>query len=83
MAKNTSITLGDHFEGFISQQISNGRYGSASVVVRDALRTMEERKSKLEALRYHLAQGAQQAKAGEFIDDFSMDALINDLDNEA
>ena len=79
----TSLSLGEHWEVFIKNEISSGRYGSASEVVRDALRTMEERKSKLEALRYHLAQGAQQAKAGEFIDNFSMDALINDLDNEA
>ena len=79
----TSLSLGEHWEVFIKNEISSGRYGSASEVVRDALRTMEERKSKLEALRSHLAQGAQQAKAGEFIDDFSMDGLINDLDNEA
>ena len=79
----TSLSLGEHWEVFIKNEISSGRYGSASEVVRDALRTMEERKSKLEALRVHLAQGAQQAKAGEFIDDFSIDALINDLDNEA
>ena len=79
----TSLSLGEHWEVFIKNEISSGRYGSASEVVRDALRTMEERKSKLEALRFHLAQGAQQAKAGEFIDDFSMDALINDLDIEA
>jgi len=79
----TSLSLGEHWEVFIKNEISSGRYGSASEVVRDALRTMEERKSKLEALRTHLSQGAQQAKAGEFIDDFSMDALINDLDNEA
>ena len=79
----TSLSLGEHWEVFIKNEISSGRYGSASEVIRDALRTMEERKSKLEALRAHLSQGAQQAKAGEFIDNFSMDALINDLDNEA
>ncbi len=44
---------------------------------------MEERKSKLDALRSHLAQGAEQARAGEFVDNFTMDTLINDLDNEA
>ena len=79
----TSLSLGEHWEVFIKNQISSGRYGSASEVVRDALRSMEERKSKLEALRTHLAQGAQQAKTGEFVNDFSMDALISDLDNEA
>ena len=76
----TSLSLGEHWEVFIKNEISSGRYGSASEVVRDALRTMEERKSKLEALR---AQGAQQAQAGDFVEDFSMDALISDLDNEA
>ena len=79
----TSLSLGEHWEVFIKNEVSSGRYGSASEVVRDALRSMEERKSKLEALRSHLAQGAQQAKTGKFVDDFSMDALISDLDNEA
>lgn len=78
----TSLSLGEHWEVFIKNEISSGRYGSASEVVRDALRAMEERKSKLEALRTHLAQGAAQARAGEFVDNFSMDALINDLDSE-
>lgn len=78
----TSLSLGDHWEVFIRNEVASGRYGSASEVVRDALRAMEERKSKLEALRTHLAQGAEQANAGEFVDDFSMDALINDLDSE-
>jgi len=79
----TSLSLGEHWELFIKNEISSGRYGSASEVVRDALRAMEERKSKLEALRTHLAQGAAQAQTGQFVDDFSMDSLINDLDNEA
>lgn len=78
----TSHSLGEHWEVFIKNEVASGRYGSASEVVRDALRAMEERKTKLEALRTHLAQGAKQASAGEFVDDFSMDALINDLDSE-
>ncbi len=79
----TSLSLGEHWEVFIRNEISSGRYGSASEVVRAALRAMEERKSKLDALRTHLAQGAQQARSEDFADDFSMDALISDLDNEA
>jgi antitoxin ParD1/3/4 len=79
----TSLSLGEHWEVFIKNEISSGRYGSASEVVRDALRAMEERKSKIDALRTHLAQGAEQAKLGQFVEDFSMDNLIEDLDKEA
>lgn len=46
MAKNTSITLGEHFEGFIAQQIAEGRYASASEVVRAALRQFEDTEKK-------------------------------------
>ncbi|MBD1401710.1 type II toxin-antitoxin system ParD family antitoxin [Pelovirga terrestris] len=79
----TSLSLGDHWEAYIKNEVASGRYGSASEVVRDALRTMEERKIKLNALRSHLARGAQQAECGEFVENFTMDALINDLDSEA
>ena len=79
----TSLSLGEHWEIFIKNEVASGRYGSASEVVRDALRALEERKSKLEALRNHLLQGAVQARSGEFVDDFTMDSLIIELDNEA
>ncbi|RLA40083.1 MAG: type II toxin-antitoxin system ParD family antitoxin [Gammaproteobacteria bacterium] len=36
MAKNTSMTLGKHFDSFIAHKIEAGRYGSASEVVRTA-----------------------------------------------
>lgn len=78
----TSLSLGAHWEAFIKNEIANGRYGSASEVVRDALRTLEERKQRLEMLRAHLSQGARQAKAGEFVDSFSMDGLIDELDEK-
>jgi len=76
----TSLSLGEHWEVFIKNEIASGRYGSASEVVRDALRTLEERKCKLEALRAHLAQGSRQAENGEFADGFSV--LINELDDD-
>lgn len=79
----TSLSLGEHWEVFIKNEISSGRYGSASEVVRDALRSMEERKSKLEALRAHLSEGATQTRNEEFVENFSMDSLINDLDTES
>jgi antitoxin ParD1/3/4 len=57
MAKNTSISLGAHFEGFIAQQVKTGRYGSASEVVRAGPRLLEEREQKLDALRQALVEG--------------------------
>ncbi len=80
---NTSLTLGEHWEVFIKNEIATGRYGSASEVVRDALRGLEERKSKLEALRAHLAEGAAQAARGEFVEDYSIDNIIAEADREA
>jgi antitoxin ParD1/3/4 len=65
MAKNTSISLGDHFEGFINRQIESGRYGSASEVIRASLRLLEEREQKLRALRQALVEGEDSGDAGE------------------
>ena len=79
---NTSLSLGEHWEVFIKNEVSSGRYGSASEVVREALRNMEERKTKLDVLRAHLAEGEKQAQQGEFVENFSMDALIQELDDE-
>ncbi len=76
----TSLSLGKHWEVFIKNEVASGRYGSASEVVRDALRHMEEYNSKIEALRRHLAEGEIQAKSGDFVQDFSMGKLIAELD---
>jgi antitoxin ParD1/3/4 len=65
MAKNTSISLGDHFEGFISRQIERGRYGSASEVVRASLRLLEEHEQRIDALRQALVDGENSGDAGE------------------
>jgi antitoxin ParD1/3/4 len=78
---NTSISLGEHWETFIRKEVASGRYGSVSEVVRDGLRALEERSSRLEALRAHLAEGAAQAGRGEFVD-YSLEGLIAELDRE-
>jgi antitoxin ParD1/3/4 len=65
MAKNTSVTLGKHFEEFIGRQIERGRYGSASEVVRAGLRLLEEHENRVEALKFALEGGEQSGDAGE------------------
>lgn len=59
MARNTSISLGDHFSDFIATQVEQGRYGSASDVVRAGLRLLEEQEAKLATLRLALIEGEQ------------------------
>jgi antitoxin ParD1/3/4 len=71
MAKNTSVVIGDHFAEFIERQISDGRYGSASDVVRAGLRLLEEREMRVEALRAALVEGKQSGASTPFdFDDF-------------
>lgn len=77
---NTSLSLGEHWEVFIKNEVASGRYGSASEVVREALRNLEERKTRLEVLRTHLAEGAQQARDGVFVKDYSIENLLTGLD---
>ena len=51
MARNTSVSLGDHFAEFIEHQVADGRYSSASDVVRAGLRLLEEQETGLASLR--------------------------------
>jgi antitoxin ParD1/3/4 len=66
MAKNTSISLGDHFANFIDDQIASGRFGSASEVVRAGLRLLEERDMRLKTLREALIEGEESGPAKPF-----------------
>ena len=58
----SSYVIGAHFESFIKDQIQQGRYASASEVVRDGLRALEDREKfrtmKLETLRAEIQKGA-------------------------
>jgi len=46
-----NVSLGKRWENFIEKAVRDGRYGSASEVVREGLRLVEEREAKLKALR--------------------------------
>ncbi len=77
MARNTSITLGEHFDGFVSQQLQSGRYGTASEVIRAGLRLLEANDVKLQALRTMLEEGERSGIA-----DYSYEKLVAELDRE-
>ena len=64
MSKTTSVNLGDHFEKFITAQVKDGRYGSASEVLRAWLRLLEREEQKIEALRQALIDGENSGDAG-------------------
>ncbi|TRX58103.1 type II toxin-antitoxin system ParD family antitoxin [Thalassomonas sp. M1454] len=77
MAKNTSVTLGEHFDKFINKQLNSGRYGSASEVVRAGLRALEDQETKIMSLRNMLIEGENSG-----ISDYSYDSLISELDKD-
>ncbi len=79
MSKSTSYTLGDHFDTYVKAKITSGRYKTASEVIREGLRRMEEDDRKLDALRHELAIGEQQIADGECAD-YSYAALMEKLD---
>ena len=75
MGKNTSISLGDHFESFIQNEISTGRYSSASEVVRTALRLLETEEKKIKALRLAIEEGENS----QLVEDFDPNAHLEAL----
>lgn len=68
MAENTSVVLGERYDTFIAQRIQDGRYASASEVLREGLRLVEERERKFEVVRQAAERGDADAQA--FIDEF-------------
>ena len=66
MGKNTSVSLGLHFEHFVEGSVVNGRYQNASEVIRAGLRLLEEEESKLALLRNAIREGLESGVAKNF-----------------
>jgi antitoxin ParD1/3/4 len=70
----TSYSIGKHFEELIEGLLESGRYSTASEIMREGLRLVEEReerrKVKLEALREEIQKGFDSGPAEEIGDMF-------------
>ncbi len=78
MSKNTSITLGNHFDSFVRNSISRGRFKSASEVVRAGLRLLEEEETKVIALKNAIQEGLNSS----IVEDFDFDSHLKNLKQE-
>ncbi|MGK9236120.1 type II toxin-antitoxin system ParD family antitoxin [Inquilinus limosus] len=68
-----NVSVGDRWERFVETLVKGGRYGSASEVVREGLRLVEERETKLRALQETLDRSI--AEGGE-VDEAELDAAL-------
>ncbi|KUM54767.1 type II toxin-antitoxin system ParD family antitoxin [Rheinheimera sp. EpRS3] len=75
MARNTSVTLGEHFDHFVAERVKQGRYQSVSEVVRAGLRLLEEDEIKLAQLRRKL----EAAELSPVIDNFDEQRFVAEL----
>nr|WP_245395001.1 type II toxin-antitoxin system ParD family antitoxin [methanotrophic endosymbiont of Bathymodiolus puteoserpentis (Logatchev)] len=73
MPRNTSVTLGDHFDRFVSDKVAEGRFHSVSEAVRAGLRKLEDDELKLQALREKLQAGEDSP----IVEDFQVNNFIN------
>ena len=75
MSRNTSISLGEYFDQFVSSQVSAGRYKNVSEVIRAGLRLLENEESKAMALKNAIQEGLKSPK----VEDFDFDENLRKL----
>ena len=80
-----NVHLTPELEQLVKEKVNSGRYNSASEVVREALRLMEQkdevRAVQLQQLRSRIDKGLAEAGCGEGVDgDTFIQGLIDDLD---
>jgi antitoxin ParD1/3/4 len=66
MGRNTSVSLGNYFEDFVDNRVSEGRYKNASEVIRAGLRLLEQEEDKVKALKNAIEEGMNSGIAKNF-----------------
>lgn len=66
MGRNTSVSLGNYFEDFVDNKVSQGRFKNASEVIRAGLRLLEEEENKIQILKNAIQEGIDSGIAKDF-----------------
>lgn len=66
MSRNNSISVGDYFDNYISQEVASGRYSSATEVVEAGLRLLEQEDFKAKMINEALIKGENSPKIENF-----------------
>ncbi|MEJ1161101.1 type II toxin-antitoxin system ParD family antitoxin [Prosthecomicrobium sp. N25] len=78
-----NVSVGERWERFVEEAVKQGRYGSASEVVREGLRLVEERETRLAALRQRIQQSiAEGATLTDEDIDQAIEAKVAELAKE-
>ncbi len=75
------VDIPPRLEAFIQDQIASGAYESASEVIRDAVRRMEQEQKKLAALREAVRAGDEELDRGEGV--LLTDSLMEEIEKNA
>lgn len=65
-SKNTSISLGKHFDNFVENKVSQGRFKNVSEVIRAGLRLLEEEENRVFTLKSAITEGLNSNIAIDF-----------------
>lgn len=76
--KNTSISLGNYFDEFVSSQVAAGRFQNVSEVIRAGLRLLENEENKVIALKSAIQQGLNSPS----VENFDFDEHLAKLKSE-
>ena len=66
MGRNTSVSLGNYFESFVDNRVSEGRFKNASEVIRAGLRLLESEENKVIILKNAIKEGIESGIAENF-----------------